>query len=170
MPGKTIGTDLNYGYPGNYARSGDQVVRTRPVKSDSGNIAFGDAVILNVDGTVSKADATATAANFAGIAAREIKGARFYPDQDTAYYAPLEPADIFERGAVSVVCRAGTPVPGGAVYLRTTANAGVPTGVVGGLEAAADSGKSVALANCKWGTAADANGVAELVILTRTGV
>ena len=47
-----------------------------------------------------------------------------------------------------------------------TANEAVPAGVVGGFEAVADAANTVELTNCRWAGPADANGVAELRILT----
>ena len=38
---------------------------------------------------------------------------------------------------------------------------------VGAFTATNESGSTVALTNCQWGGAADANGIAELVILTK---
>jgi len=55
---------------------------------------------------------------------------------------------------------------GGTVYVRTKANAAKPKAAVGGFEAAADGENSVALTNAQWKGTADANGVAELRILT----
>lgn len=170
MPGKVIGTQYNYGYPGQIARQGDEVSRTRPVKLDSANIYYGDPVIQNSDGTVSKGAATLTAANFAGVAMRRVKSATVYPQQNNGYYAPQEACDIIERGAVSVQVNVGTPTPGGDVYVRVIANGAIPAGVVGGFEAAADSTNTIKLTNAKFGTGKDANGVAELVIITRQGV
>jgi hypothetical protein len=77
---------------------------------------------------------------------------------------------MLERGGVTVNVRVGTPTIGGAVYIRTVANASFPDGVVGGFEAAADGSNTVLLTNAKWATLKDANGVAELSILTRQGV
>ena len=49
-----------------------------------------------------------------------------------------------------------------------SASDAAPTAVVGGFEAEADSTSSntIKLANCKWAGSADADGVAELRILT----
>lgn len=44
--------------------------------------------------------------------------------------------------------------------------AAFPPPAVGGFEAEDDSGKVVQLTNCQWAGPADANGVAELRILT----
>ena len=71
-----------------------------------------------------------------------------------------------KRGCVNVFCQAGTPAPGGKVYVRIKANAAKPNAVVGGFEAASDEGNTVELTNAQWKGAADANGVAELRILT----
>ena len=53
--------------------------------------------------------------------------------------------------------------------LRVTANESPPTAPVGGFEAEADKtpANTVQLTNCQWGGPADANGIAELVILTK---
>jgi hypothetical protein len=170
MPGKVIGVEMGYGYPGQTARQPDEIVRTRPVAAASADINFGDPVLINADGTVTKFGAANTAAQFAGIAARRIKSAIVYPNQELGCYKPQEACDVIERGAVSVKVNVGSPAVGGAVYIRVAASGSVPAGVVGGFEAAADSTNTVLLSNAKFGTAADGNGVAELVILTRQGV
>ena len=57
---------------------------------------------------------------------------------------------------------------GGDVYVRVAASDSAPTAIVGGFEAEADSTASntVKLTNCQWAGEADANGIAELRILT----
>ena len=82
-------------------------------------------------------------------------------------YAPGEPVSVFQRGSINVKCYDGTPALGGAVYVRTATSDTYTTGVVGGFSANNESGKTVALTNCQWGGPADANGIAELVILTK---
>ncbi len=79
MPIGTIGTSMNYGYPGSFARNGDCVIMPRPVKStDSVGPSFGDPVVLNTDNTYSKFGASGTFATFAGVAVREVKQASVY--------------------------------------------------------------------------------------------
>ena len=73
---------------------------------------------------------------------------------------------VFQRGAINVKCQRGTPALGGGVYVRITATGSFSTAAVGGFEAEDDSGKVVQLTNCQWAGPADANGVAELRILT----
>ena len=75
---------------------------------------------------------------------------------------------MFIRGSINVKCPRSTPSLGGAVYVRTAVNDSFPGCDVGGFEAEADSGKTQLLGNCQWGGTADANGVAELIILTRS--
>ena len=53
------------------------------------------------------------------------------------------------------------------MYVRITYNGSYENAQVGGFEAAADSSNTVQLTNCQWGGPPDANGIAELVILTR---
>ncbi|WP_371378891.1 hypothetical protein [Sporomusa aerivorans] len=170
MPGKVIGISFNNGYPGTISRLGDEISRTRPLKEGSEDLYFGDPVILNTDGTFQKFGASNTAAQFAGVAMRRIKGATQYLSQSRAFYTSLEPTDVLERGGVTVNVNVGTPTIGGAIYIRIAANASIPAGVVGGFEAAADGTNTIQLTNAKWATLKDANSVAELTILTRQGV
>lgn len=168
MPGFTIGTSLNRGFPGNYAAMPDDIVRSRVVDDASAAIPFGAAVVLNDAGKYSLFGAADTMAGFAGIAIRAVKQTDNYLDQSLAEYKPGQDADVLLRGEVSVLCRVGVPVANGKVYIRIAENASVPDGVIGGLEAAADGANTVELTNCRWVTGAkDANNVAAICILTR---
>ena len=89
-----------------------------------------------------------------------------YMNQNQGTYRPGDAVPVMKRGCVNVICQAGTPAPGGKVYVRIKANAAKPNAVVGGFEAASDEGNTVELTNAQWKGAADANGVAELRILT----
>ena len=172
MPGSVIGITMNYGYPGQVARHGDEISRTRPVKKDTPNVYFGAPVIQNSDGTIQIFGASDTADKFAGVAMRKVKAAQIYPYQNRGYYAPEEPCDILLRGGISAVCAWGTPAPGGDVYVRTKVAAGTsPEGAaVGDFGAEDEAGNCVKLTNAKWSGDKDAHDVAELTILTRQGV
>ena len=65
------------------------------------------------------------------------------------------------------MCQRLPPARSGPLYVRITANASYESAVIGGFEAVADSSNTVQLTNAQWGGAPDANGIAELVILTR---
>ncbi len=168
MPIGSIGTSMNYGYPGSFARNGDCVIMPRPVKStDAVGPSFGDPVVLNTDNTYSKFGAAGTLALFAGVAVREVKQASVYAATG-GVYAPGTSCDVLERGNISVVCNVGTPTSGGAVYIRTVANGAIPAGIVGGFEAAADGTNSILMTNCNWATGLkDANNLSELCIKNR---
>ena len=162
---QVIGTAMTAGFAGSYARQPDMIVNTRPA-GGSANIPFGAPLVYS-DGAVVQMGASATAAQFVGVAGREIKSSLTYLDQTPGEYAPGDPVSVFQRGSIQVYCQRGTPALGGAVYVRITANASYQSAVVGGFESEADSTNSVQLTNCQWGGAPDANGIAELVILTR---
>lgn len=169
MNPQTIGGAMPHGFAGSYARQPDMIVSTRRA-GDSGQILFGSPLKYDDAGAVVPMGAGDAAAAFAGIAAREIKSTLNYLEQSTGEYASGEAVSVFQRGCINVKCNAGTPQLGGAVYLRVAANEEKPAGVVGGLEAAADTGDAAAntvkLANCQWAGPADPNGIAELRILT----
>lgn len=172
MPGSVIGIAMNYGYPGQTSRHGDEISRTRPVKKETEEIYFGDPVVQNDDGSVQKFGAASTAEQFAGIAMRKVKSAVLYPYQNHGFYRPEEPCDVLLRGGIMARCAWGAPKVGGAVYVRTKVVEGTsPTGAaIGDLGAADEAGNCVKLANAKWSSGKDARDVAELTILTRQGV
>lgn len=168
MAGKAIGVSMGFGYPGNYARTPDDVTVSRVIKSETPAVPFGACLKLNADNSVELAGAGFTAAAFAGIAVREVKTPTSFVAQNYVEYSAGQVCDALVRGAIIVTCNAGTPTAGGNVYVRIAANASVPDGVVGGFEAAADGSNTVLLPNVKWTTGAiDANKSCEVTILTR---
>ena len=162
MTNQIIGKTLQHGYAGSYSRQPDTIIDTHPAE---GAIAFGAGVIYGTSG-VKTAGTGTTAADFVGVAVREVKSALNYLSQNEGSYAQYDAVPVIKRGCVNVICTNGTPALDGDVYLRITANASKPNCPVGGFEAAADSTNSVKLTNVKWKGAADANGVAELRIMT----
>ena len=174
MPGTTVGIYMNYGYPGNVSRHGDEISRTRPVKKATGDIKFGSPVVQNDDGTVEAFGTSHTADNFCGVAMRKVKGAKIWPYQNFGYYSAEEPCDILLRGGVNVICAWGTPKVGGAVYIRTAVVAGTsPSGAtIGDFGASNEAGNCIKLPEtvAKWSTPKDERNVAELTLLTRQGV
>lgn len=164
---QVIGKTMPHGYAGSYARQPDMIVNTRPAGGTE-QIVFGAPLVYDANGAVVPMGAGGTADQFVGVASREIKSALNYLDQNVGAYAPGEAVPVFQRGCINVKCQNGTPKLGDDVYVRVTANASIPTAVVGGFEAVADStaANTVKLTNCKWAGPADANGIAELRILT----
>lgn len=168
MAGKAIGISMNYGFPGTYARTPDDIITSRQLKSDSASVPYGCALMVNSDNTYSAVDSTFTAAKFGGVALRTVKQAISYDDQNETAYNASEIVSALNRGGVVVKCNNGTPTAGGDVYVRIKANTAIANGVVGGFEAAADSANTVKLTNAQWTNGyVDANGVAEITILTR---
>ena len=149
MSGKAIGVSMNFGYPGGYARTPDDVTVSRLIKADSAaDVPFGACLKLNTNNTVELAGSGFTADKFAGIAVREIKTPTNFLAQNTVKYVRGQVCDALVRGAVTVVCNVGTPTAGGDVYVRIAENVSVPDGVVGGFEASPDVvGTPVAGAN-----------------------
>ena len=153
-----IGAEMDHGFAGSYARQPDMIVVTRPVDEK------GAVVLMQGSGV--------TADKFVGVAGREMRSALSFTDQNTGAYTTGDAGSVFQRGSINVLCQKGTPKRGGAVYVRIVKNASFPNAVVGGFEAEADSTSTntVQLTGCQWGGSSDANGVAELVILTRQNV
>ena len=144
----------------------------RPV-GEKEPLPFGMALMYDANGAVVLMQGSGvTADRFAGVAGREMRSALSYTDQNTGAYTTGDAGSVFQRGSINVLCQKGTPKRGGAVYVRIIKNTSLPNAVVGGFEAEADStsANTVKLTGCQWGGSADANGVAELVILTRQNV
>lgn len=192
MPGTTIGTQMNVGYPGTFSRNGDCIIEQKPVTAaDATGPNFGDAVVLVQSATGGSWTAAAVAkaaahtpvmtqgANycFAGVAVREVKTMTSYVVQPASSavlggYSPSQIADVLVRGSVTVQIQnpsSAAVVAGGQVYLRLVTGTGT---VIGAFEPAADGGNTLALTNCYFTTgvvSTDANGnlVAEITIITR---
>ena len=164
---QVIGKEMPHGFAGCYARQPDMIVETRPAGGEAA-IPFGAPLVYDAaKPAVVAAGAGFTAAQFAGVAGFEVKSMLTYLGQAAGQYAPGEPVSVFQRGSINVKCYDGTPALGGAVYVRTAESDTYTTGVVGGFSASNESGKTVQLTGCQWGGPADANGIAELVILTK---
>lgn len=175
MPGSTIGINMNYGFPGQASRHGDEVSRTRPVKANTLDIKFGAPVSQNSDGSVQLLGILGTATvgtDFAGVAMRKVKSATIYPSQNWGIYKPEEPCDVLQRGGITVVCAWGSPNVGGTVYVRTKVENGVsPDGAaIGDFGASNEAGNCVALTGVVWSSGKDARNCAELTMKTRQGV
>ena len=162
MQNQIIGKSMFHGYAGSFSRQPDTIIDTHPA---GGDIAFGAAVVYD-NGAVTVPGESATAAQFVGVAVREVKSATNYLNQNIGSYVQYDAVPVLKRGCVNVICQNGTPALDGTVYVRVKANASLPNAVVGGFEAAADGSNSVALTNAKWKGEKDGNGVAEIRILT----
>lgn len=169
MKGQVIGKTMPHGYAGSFARQPDMVVDTAPLAGTDA-VPFGTPVVVGTDGTAQAWGSDSTAEKFWGVAVREIKSAVSYMDQNRGEYRPGEAFPVMKRGCVNVICQSGTPVPGGRVYVRTAVNEAKPKLAIGGFEAAEDKTDTktytVVLTNAQWKGTSDANGVAELRILT----
>jgi hypothetical protein len=163
---QNIGQTMPHGFAGSYARQPDSVISTRPAGGTE-QIPFGAPLKYDAEGRALPMGAGDTAAKFVGVAVREVKSALSYLEQGAGAYAPGEAVPVFQRGAVNAKCWNGAPKLGGPVFVRVTANSSIPT-PVGGFETSTGSAPSgtVQLAGCQWAGPADADGVAELRILT----
>jgi hypothetical protein len=144
---------LLLGFVGNISNEGYSLRTPRQVNpTDTLSIAFGETFVLNPNNTYSSVKqfllngtGGLSASSPMGIAASNVNINPAYNIVGTlnvqtpgGVYIPASVMDGLVQGTINVTCNNGTPVAQGAVYLRTAVNAGVPNGVVGGLEALAD--------------------------------
>lgn len=109
------------------------------------------------------------ATTFAGVMVREVPGISNSSADDASFspQTPLitEPVGLAVRGYVAVLCAAGTPVRGGAVYWQVTDHSGVKAGSF--RADGTDSGNAVVLTatQAEWASnGKDADGNCELRI------
>jgi hypothetical protein len=119
-----------------------------------------------VTGGISQWQGSNVAADFAGVLVREVPSIAGSTDQTfpLAVPNPVQPQGLAVRGYVSVLCKVGTPVRGGVVYIRTVASGAK---LIGDFEATSDPGNNVALSatQAEWATdGKDADNNAELRI------
>ena len=149
----------NNGFPGAISRFGDRIVKARQfVPYNTNNVLnFGDPTVIIPNNSggyyTSVADLiansvtnlTTLAANFAGIAVREVKtqisnqGSANYGQgtpgiQSLGNYVNLQMAEALERGAATINLSVGAPNAGAQIYTRILANGAVPAGTVGDWE------------------------------------
>lgn len=177
-------TGLNLGFPGTPSRLGERVITSRSYFATATvNASFGDPLVIDTSTDTYRsvadfiaASGTFTAALLAAVAVREVKTNLQYislgngSPNSFGDYAPNDMVGGWERGSISVLCRVGTPVSQGIVYVRIALNGAFPAGVIGGFEAAADGSNTVALpiTNVRWRTSQiDGNSVAEITLLNR---
>ena len=80
------------------------IVETRPCGGND-KIVFGTPVKYDANGNVvAFAGTGTTAAQFAGVAAAEIKSALTYLDPGNGQFAPGEAVGVFQRGSINVKC------------------------------------------------------------------
>jgi len=198
MPGTTVATNMNTGFAGQRSRnnSADSIEAKLVKTTDTANINFGDAVVLNSDatgGTWSQAIGFIAGGGtflmqvasgikngvFAGFAMRQVKAYLTYTVNYGApgagplnYYSPGQEAEVMTQGYVSVPnykLFGSNPAPttGGAVFFRTVTN-GAGT-AVGDLNTQADGSNTVQLTNCQWATGDldTVNNTVEVCLLSR---
>lgn len=117
-----------------------------------------------VTGGIAQWITSSVAADFAGVLVRQVPEISGSTAQgfDNAIPNPETVQSLVVRGYVNVLCKIGTPVRGGLVYIRTVA---AGPAAIGDFEATSDPGNNVALSTTQatWASdGKDANNNAEL--------
>lgn len=95
------------GMAGSYARQPDMIINTKPAGGEAPSISVWRLIYDSNKNVVLPATG-ATAAQFVGIAAREINTALNYLEQTPGQYAPGDAVPVFQRGSINVKCQNGT--------------------------------------------------------------
>lgn len=151
------------GVAGSITRERDTVVESVFLNPLKPVLAFGAPVKL-VAGKAEPFAAGDTAASFYAILSRVAPSISGGTTEVFSNGTPniKQLAGIVVKGYVNAVCKVGTPVRGGIVYVRVVAAAGK---LIGDFEATADGGNSVALIGVVWAVdGKDANNITEIKI------
>lgn len=161
---------MPYGIPGSVNRIESATVQSAIIDTTLPPLRFGDPVKLTAAGAVTPIASGDAASLVWGFAVRS------YPNQtgtswpnvalttSTPGVPPTSgPLDLLRRGFIIVKVNAATAAtPGSAVYVRVAdATADTP---IGGIEAGADGGDCVAIPGCRFVSAQDSNGIAEIEV------
>lgn len=151
------------GVAGDVTRPDNTVIEPGLLNAAKAPAAFGTPVKI-VSGKFEKIEASDAATVFYGVLTRIAPSISGDLNQTFSGGTPNTTTvqGIAREGYVNVVCPVGTPVRGGQVYMRITADTGK---YVGDFETAADSGKCVALTGVTWAVGGkDSSNVTEIRI------
>ena len=138
--------------------------RIEPVLLGAAFAAFGLPFKFDGSGKAIPIAASDTAAAFKGVIVRNAPSISGNTSEGFADGIPNQEAAQggLRSGYISVLCKVGTPVKGGIVYMRVVADTGK---LVGDFEATSDTTNSVALVGVEWAVSGkDANNITELYI------
>lgn len=170
MPASVIPvTGLLNGPVGAVSQTDFPLTTPRPMKATATIAAnFGDLLVLDPTNTYLtlaefiKNGGTLTANTPLGVAQQNVKTNTVYPTQGTAFasitqsgnYPPSSIADALTRGTINVFVNNnnGSQFAGQGVFVRVKANAAIPAGIVGGIEAVADGANTVQVTNLVFKT------------------
>jgi hypothetical protein len=172
MPAPTIGKTLPNGYPGTFGQQGPKVVTTFP-NIGNAEMDFGSPIFSLSGGVaaVGSTGLTPTAVNFKGVAAAHVTRANEYLAQSLGGYTQNQAVPCFEEGGIMVYVgnsAVNAPVIDGPVYVRVAG--GTTNMPVGEFEAAPDGttpANTILITTVTFGSTADSNGVALLILKTR---
>jgi len=149
------------GWAGAISRAVDDIVEAHGNTSGTA-IPFGSPVFLDGDHTgVTGITANAGAETFLGFAVRSpAKTPSVYGNEEEgsrASYEADEIVDVLVRGSIVLPASGSGILPGKPVYINLDT----------GMAVSAASSSTLAIPNCRFRTARDANGFAEVVLATR---
>lgn len=162
------GTSILYRAPagvvGDVTRELDTITETALCDQSTPPDAFGQPVIMD-GGKARKFTSGDVAADVFGFLRRTIPSIGNLDGTDVNKDAPQ---GIVVKGYLLVECKVGTPVRGGIVYVRVTADTGK---LVGAIEANDDTSKTERLYGCSWASDdKDINNIAEIRIMEAIAV
>ena len=157
MAGKVLDS-FTHGWPGTVSRSTDAVI-TAQANRHTGDLGFGVPVVMDSGKTgVVPFGSDSAAADLVGFTVRSASKTPDTYGSNEGRIHPGEIAEVLVRGSMTVEVSAGTPQPGGKVYVVKA---------TGAVSASANAENNVELTNVRFRSVRDAARRAEIVILER---
>ncbi len=150
------------GIPGAVSRNSAFTIEPNVISSTTPPTVYGNPVALDANQHIRPIAGGDVAASVYGFLARPFPTNSGTQGVGVATPPTSGPCDVMKQGYINVLCTNGSPVKGGAVYIRTVVNSSLPNTSIGDIEAAADSTNSFVLPGAYFTGAMDSNGNAEI--------
>lgn len=150
------------GIPGSVSRNSAFTIEPNIISSTTPPTLYGIPVKLDANQRITGIVGGDTTASVFGFLARPFPTNSGTQGIAAATPPVNGPCDVLKMGYINVKVNVGTPVKGGAVYVRTVLNVAIPAGLVGDIEAASDGTNTFVLTGAYFTGGIDANGNGEI--------
>lgn len=162
MSGLAFTFRMPSGIPGSSSRNSPSVVEPNTISTVTPPTVYGNPVALDASQNIRPIAAGDTAASVYGFLFRAYPTNSGTQGLGVSTPPTSGTCSVMRMGYINVAVTNGTPVKGGAVYVRTVVNAALPNTYIGDVEAAADSTNSFVLTGAAFTGGMDANGNSEI--------
>ncbi|MEC4682371.1 MAG: hypothetical protein VST70_01635 [Nitrospirota bacterium] len=162
MSGLAFTFRMPSGIPGSISRNSDLPIEPNTISTTTPPTVYGNPVALDASQNMRPIAAGDTSASVYGFLVRPFPTNSGTQGLGVSTPPTSGTCSVLKMGYMNVAVTNGTPVKGGAVYIRTVVNVALPNTYIGDVEAAADSTNSFILTGAYFTGGIDANGNSEI--------